>query len=192
MPFNENMATEDTPSRNTGISEIDLQILHLNKVFDLPPRATLESLIDKYMELCSPWTPIVERCWLEETDGSQPSLLLLQAVLLAGSRVTSNTLVFASSQEFYQKARALFFSGHEKNIMFSIIALCLLQWWNPTGPEQITTDSSGFWVRIAVGMAYQVGLHREPAQASKKDRMHRRRLWWSLVVSLTTPQILHA
>ncbi|KFX99473.1 hypothetical protein V490_01776 [Pseudogymnoascus sp. VKM F-3557] len=181
IPFNESMAIEAAPAKSTGLSEIDLQILHLHKAFDLPPRATRESLIDKYMELCSPWTPIVERCWLEETEGSQPSLLLLQAVLLAGSRVTSNTLVYASSQEFYQKARALFFSGHEKNIMFSIISLCLLQWWNPTGPEQISTDTSGFWVRIAVGMAYQVGLHREPSGANRKDRMDRRRLWWSLV-----------
>ncbi|OBT85791.1 hypothetical protein VE02_05824 [Pseudogymnoascus sp. 03VT05] len=181
IPFSECMAIEATPVKNTGLSEIDLQILHLQKAFDLPPRATRESLIDKYIELCSPWTPIIERSWLEETDGSQPSILLLQAVLLAGSRVTSNTLVYASSQEFYRRARALFFSGHEKNIMFSIMSLCLLQWWNPTGPEEISTDTSGFWVRIAVGMAYQVGLHREPSGANRKDQMGRRRLWWSLV-----------
>ncbi|RFU29285.1 hypothetical protein B7463_g7059, partial [Scytalidium lignicola] len=181
VPFNEGMTTGALTSKTTGLSEVDLQVLHLLKAFDLPPRATRESLIDKYMQLCSPWMPIVEWSWLEEADGEQPSLLLLQAVFLAGSRVTSDTLVHASSREFYRRARALFFSGYEKNIIFSIVALCLLQWWNPTGPEQISTDTSGFWVRIAVGMAYQAGLHREQPQLSEKDQTYRRRLWWTLV-----------
>lgn len=183
MPFNEGMTTERVPDANGGLSDIDVQILHLYKAFDVPPRTTRESLVDKYMELCSPWAPIVERSWLDNADGSPQSLLLLQAVFLAGSRVTSNVLQHVSSKDFYQRARVLFFSGHEKNTMFSIMALCLLQWWNRTGPEKISTDTSGFWVRIAVGMAYQAGLHKEPpSSANKRDRMIRRRLWWTLVV----------
>jgi hypothetical protein len=183
VPFNEAMTAEGAPGPAGGLSDVDLQMLHLYKAFDLPPRATRESLIDKYMQLCSPWGPIVERSWLDGADGSQTSLLLLQAVFLAGSRVTSNVLQHASSEDFYQRARALFFSGHEKNIMFIIVALCLLQWWNRSGPEKISTDTSGFWVRIAVGMAYQAGLHKEPPSSARRgDRMMRRRLWWTLVV----------
>lgn len=185
VPFTERMTTGRLIDKTTGLSEVDLRALNLHKAFDLPPRATRESLIDKYMQLCSPWMPIVERSWLEESGGEPVSILLLQAVFLAGSRVTSNTLVHASSEEFYRRARALFFYNYEKNILFTIVALCLLQWWNPTGPEQISTDTSGFWVRIAVGMAYQAGLHREQPQLNKKDQMYRRRLWWTLVVSLS-------
>ncbi len=186
IPFNEDMTTEQGTDVNVhgSLSDADVQVLHIYKAFDLPPRAIRESLIDKYMEHCFPWAPIVDRSWLDGTDGSQPSMLLLQAVFLAGSRVTSSALQHSTSKDFYQRARALFFSGHEKNVLFQIVALCLLQWWNRTGPEKISTDTSGFWVRVAVGMAYQAGLHKElPSSARRGDRMIRRRLWWTLVVS---------
>ena len=164
-----------------GLPHLDVLFLALRKAFDLPSRTMRESLIDAFMEHCHPWTPIVERRWLEETDQRRPSLLLLQAVFLAGSRVLSSPLVHTSSPEFYERARALFFHGHEKNTTLAIVAVCLLQWWNPTGPEKFSVNTSGFWVRIGVELAYQVGLHKEPADGPFKS--FRRRLWWTLVVS---------
>jgi hypothetical protein len=86
-------------------------------------------------------------------------------------------------EKFYTKAKALFVSGYEKNTFYGIVAVCLLHWWNPTGPEQISTSTSWYWIRIAVAMAYQIGLHKEPANGA--DRQLRRRLWWSLVVAFS-------
>ena len=112
--------TEDTtaPQRNhlrgNELSDLDAQILSLRKAFDLPPRTIRESLVDAFMERCHPWMPIVERHWLEDRE-HPPSLLLLQAVFLAGSRVLSSPLVHTTSSEFYERAKALFFSGHEQN-----------------------------------------------------------------------------
>ncbi|UNI17150.1 hypothetical protein JDV02_003526 [Purpureocillium takamizusanense] len=165
-----------------GLPHLDIRFLTLRKAFDLPSRTMRESLIDAFMEHCHPWTPIVERRWLEETAQRRPSLLLLQAVFLAGSRVLSSPLVHTSSSspEFYDRARALFFHGHEKNTTLAIVAVCLLQWWNPTGPERFSVNTSGFWVRIGVELAYQVGLHKEPADGPFKS--FRRRLWWTLVI----------
>lgn len=183
VPFTEDTAVpQKNPHRKDELSELDLQTLSLKKAFDLPPRTIRESLIDAFMERCQPWMPIVDRHWLEERDGRQPpSLLLLQAVFLAGSRVLSSPLVHTSSSEFYERAKALFFNGHEQNTTLAVVAVSLLQWWNPTGPEKFSTNTSGFWVRIGVELAYQVGLHKEPAEGRFKS--FKRRLWWTLVVS---------
>lgn len=187
VPFTEDTATlakTNPPSRENELADLDHQFLTQRKALELPSRAIRESLIDAFMEHCHPWMPIVDRRWLEETNSDQrrPSLLLLQSVMLAGSRVLSSPLMqtTTSSSEFYERARALFFHGHEKNTTLAIVAVCLLQWWNPTGPEKFSTSTSGFWVRIGVELAYQVGLHKEPPKGP--FRSFRRRLWWSLVV----------
>lgn len=181
VPFTEDTtAPQRNPPRGNELTDLDTQVLTLRKAFDLPPRTIRESLVDAFMERCHPWMPIVERQWLEDRE-QPPSLLLLQSVFLAASRVLSSPLVHTSSSEFYERAKALFFSGHEQNTTLAIVAISLLQWWNPTGPEKFSTNTSGFWVRICVELAYQVGLHKEPPEG--KFRSFRRRLWWTLVVS---------
>ncbi|MBE3049954.1 fungal specific transcription factor domain-containing protein [Candidatus Bathyarchaeota archaeon] len=184
VPFTEDSAVpQKSPPRKEELSALDIQTLTLKKAFDLPPRTIRESLIDAFMERCHPWMPIVDRHWLEEHDQRQPpSLLLLQAVFLAGSRVLSSPLVHTSSSEFYERAKALFFNGHEQNTTLAVVAASLLQWWSPTGPEKFSTNTSGFWVRIGVELAYQVGLHKEPTE--RRFKSFKRRLWWTLVVSL--------
>jgi hypothetical protein len=165
------------------LSDEDIRILQMHHAFDLPPRAVREGLIDTFMKRCSPWMPIVERSWLMERHGNQPSILLLQAVFLAASRVSSAPAVtaYASSNEFYRRAKALFWSGYEKNTITVITAVCILHWYNPEGPEHASINTSGFWNHVGVGLAYQIGLHKEPPQG--RDGPLRRRLWWTLFVS---------
>jgi len=74
----------------------------------------------------------------------------------------------------------LFWLGYEKDTITVIIATCIMHWWNPDGPEHVSIDTSSFWVRIGVGLAYQIGLHKEPQRA--RDASLRRRLWWTLFV----------
>jgi len=179
IPVSEN-TTNISPRTQDGLSETDMQVLHLYKAFEMPPMSVRNSLIDKFMEHCLPWMPIVDRRWLEDQPDHSPSPLLLQSVFLAGSRVSATPLIGATSEDYYQRAKVLFFAGHEKNPLISVVSALLLHWWNPTGPEQISASSSGFWVRIAAGLAYQIGLHKEPVSA--RDRALRRRIWWTLVV----------
>jgi hypothetical protein len=185
--------SEDTTNVSTqthsGLSEIDMQVLHMYKAFEMPPRSVRNSLIDKFMEYCLPWMPIVDRRWLEDQPNHSPSPLLLQSVFLAGSRVSAQPLIGATSEDYYQRAKALFFSGHEKNPLISVVSALLLHWWNPTGPEQISASSSGFWVRIAAGLAYQIGLHKEPLSA--RDKSLHRRIWWTLVVGNSCTRNCH-
>lgn len=88
-------------------------------------------------------------------------------------------LLYASSEEFYRKAKALFYCGHEKNTLVTIIAICLLHWWGPASPGEISADGSFFWISVGVRFAHQIGLHKEPKEG--KYRALRRRLWWTLV-----------
>ncbi|EEP77536.1 predicted protein [Uncinocarpus reesii 1704] len=180
IPFNEDRAKAYPAVATESLTEEDLSILHLQHAFDLPPRAVREGLIDTFMKRCSPWMPIVERSWLTERNGHHPSILLLQAVFLAASRVSSAPAVtaYASSNDFYRRARALFWAGYEKNTITVITAVCILHWYNPEGPEHVSINTSGFWNRIGVGLAYQIGLHREPPPG--RDGPLRRRLWWTL------------
>ena len=181
VPFTEAMADRSRPaSPHDTVPDVELRFLQMQRAFDIPPRATRASLIDIFMERCHPWSPIVDRQWLEDRGENQASLLLQQSVFLAASRMLSAPLIFASPQDFYTRARTLFFHGLEGNTITAIVASCLLQWWNPTGPETISNSTSGFWIRIGVGLAYQIGLHQDPA--GRRHEGFRRRLWWTLVV----------
>jgi hypothetical protein len=162
------------------LSETDLEILRVQRVSELPPRPVRESLMDAFWTRCYPWTPVVERSWIEDRSPGQVSLLLQHAMFLAGSRV-STPIAQYPPEEFYKRARVLFWMGAEEDPIITIAAALILHWWNPEGPEQISLDTSSFWLRICTGLAYQVGLHREPP-AGKPDAGLRKRIWWSLVV----------
>lgn len=183
VALDENLAKDYPPVQNGILPDISIKLLQLQGAFSLPPPSIRNSLIDSFMAVCSPWMPIVDRLSLESSSTSmETSLLLLQAVFLAGSRVSSAPLTYVPSEELYGRAKALFFSGYEKNTLVMITASVLMQLWNPSGPEHVSLDTSSFWLRTGVGLAFQVGLHREPKTGSA-DASLRRRLWWTLWVS---------
>lgn len=158
------------------LTDTDITILKIQRVEELPPKAIRESLMEAFWACCYPWTPIVERGWVNGTRGS---LLLQHAMLLAGSRVGAQHKDYPPI-DFYKKAKLLFWMGAEKDPIITLAATLLLHWWNPEGPENVSIDTSSFWLRICTGLAYQVGLHREPT--GKPNAGLRKRLWWSLVV----------
>ena len=160
------------------LTTTDIEILRIQQVTELPPRAVRESLLDAFWTKCHPWTPVVDRSWIDERSPGTTSLLLQHAIFLAGSRVSAAVPNYPSG-EFYKKARLLFWMGAEDDPIINVASACLLQWWNPEGPERVSLDTSSFWVRVCVGLAYQVGLHREPN--GKPDAGLRKRIWWSLV-----------
>lgn len=110
------------------------------------------------------------------------SPLLAQALYVAATRVSSAPISPAepSIKERYERAKILFWMGHESNPINSVKATLLMQWYNPEGPEHVSLDTSEFWMRTGVGLAYQIGLHKEPVQGPWYSM--RRRIWWSLVV----------
>ncbi|KAJ5360854.1 Transcription factor [Penicillium concentricum] len=180
VSINEEQARSYPEGDADGPTEDDIQLLRLQGAFDLPPRAIREGLINTFMERCSPWMPIIERSLLEESGSQKPSILLLQSIFVAASRVTSapGVTAYASLHQFYRRAKALFWSGYERNPVTVVAAVCILHWYNPEGPEHVSTNTSGFWRYVGVGLAHQIGLHKEPT--NKRDAALRRRLWWTL------------
>jgi hypothetical protein len=183
VPIDETSAGAYQTSKKDELSETEIKVLELWRSFEIPSRAARQSLIDTYMQKCYPWTPILDPQDLENRGDKPASLLLSQAVFLAASKVSSapGITAFASSEQFYQRAKALFWVGHEKNPLTVITATTMLHWYNPDGPEHVSYDTSTFWLQIAAGLAHQVGLHKEPTRGT--DQLARRRLWWTLVVS---------
>lgn len=176
------IVTTVNPGRRS--SNADLEMLRQQNAFEMPPKVIQDALVNSFMKFCEPWMPIVDSNWL---DGPQsPSPLLLQSIFLAGSRVSSVSQTYASSQEFYRRAKLFFFFGSETNPIISLVSAILLQWYNPVGPENVSTDTSGFWIRTAGAIAFQIGLHKEPPPEAR-SRILRRRLWWSLVVCAAEP-----
>lgn len=182
-PVDEATARSYTQSRQPELSEIERKTLELWDVFALPPRSVLESLTEAFSEFCSPWMPVLEPADLNMRDSAETSFLLSQAVFLAASRVSSSNSVqaFSTSAQFYQRAKALYWVGHEKDPLTVIKAITMLHWYTPDGPAFVSYDTSEYWLKIGVGLAHQIGLHRDPLPGPK--RAIRRRVWWTLVVS---------
>ncbi|KAM0716052.1 hypothetical protein Q7P37_008566 [Cladosporium fusiforme] len=181
-PVDESAARSYTQSRQTESSEIERKTLELWDVYALPPRPVLDSLTESFTEYCSPWMPVLEPADIEARGSPGSSLLLSQAVFLAASRVSSSTSLqaFSTPAGFYQRAKALYWVGHEKDPLTVIKAITMLHWYTPDGPAYVSYDTSEYWLRIGVGLAHQIGLHREPSPGPKKEI--RRRVWWTLVV----------
>ncbi|KAJ5240067.1 hypothetical protein N7468_004686 [Penicillium chermesinum] len=179
--INEDQARSHPIGDAGGPTEDDIQLLRLQGAFELPPRSIKDGLINTFMEKCSPWMPIIERGWLEGSGAKNPPMLLLQSIFVAASRVTSApaVLAYASPHQFYRRAKALFWSGYEKNPVTVVAAVCILHWYNP---EHVSTNTSGFWRYVGVRLAHQIGLHKEPT--TRRDAPLRRRLWWTLFVRL--------
>lgn len=150
---------------------------------DTIPKSVRESLIQSFRTRCKPWMPLIdenELCELSQCNNE--GSLLLNAVLVAGSIVSTAPRAAEYGEKCYQRAKVMFYSGREQNTLKIITATIFLQWYNPNGPEHVSIDNSSFWLRTGVALAHQIGLHRQPDTGSTDGQL-RRKLWWTLVVS---------
>ncbi|KFY17832.1 hypothetical protein V492_00361 [Pseudogymnoascus sp. VKM F-4246] len=189
--IDERSARSYTPSRAGGLSDIEEKILELCGSFKLPPKSTRQILMETFMQYCYPWMPTLSQSELHEGSDKFQSLLLMQSMFVAASRISPapGAESHASSGQFYQRAKALFWAGHEKDPLTVIKAITMLHWYNPDGPAYVSYDASEFWLKMGVGLAYQIGLHKEPPPGP--HRAIRRRIWWSLAVRDSLISVSH-
>ncbi|PGG96028.1 hypothetical protein AJ79_09769 [Helicocarpus griseus UAMH5409] len=150
---------------------------------DLPPPALQESFIDTYFQYCYTWCPILDNStvFLEQEESS--SILLNQALALLGSRIQPPVLQHAPPSVYYNRAKSLFHGNHENNPITCIKSLLLFYWWG-SAPNSPSLDTVWWWTGVAIRLAQQIGLHREPrsGQVMRPNETPglRRRIWWTL------------
>ncbi|QIX01208.1 hypothetical protein AMS68_006725 [Peltaster fructicola] len=177
-------------ARVNELDNVEIDILHQRGAFLLPPRALCDELVDAYFQWIAPVVPVINRSkFMRRYRDSKnpPSLLLLQAILLAGSRVCNNPQLMdangsttPAAMTFYKRAKALYDANYEDDRVTIVQALILMGWyWE--GPEDVTKNVF-YWSRVAVIVAQGSGMHRsvEGSQLSKSDKRLWKRIWWTL------------
>ncbi|KAJ5096152.1 hypothetical protein NUU61_005508 [Penicillium alfredii] len=177
-------------ARLTDLDNLEIDILHQRGAFLLPPKPLCDELVEAYFKWVAPVVPIINRSRFMRhyrDPKNPPSLLLLQAILLAGSRVCTNPQLMdangsttPAAMTFYKRAKALYDANYEDDRVTIVQALVLLGWyWE--GPEDVTKNVF-YWTRVAIVVAQGSGMHRsvETSQLSKPDKRLWKRIWWTL------------
>ncbi|KAI1490535.1 fungal-specific transcription factor domain-containing protein [Biscogniauxia mediterranea] len=177
-------------ARLTELDNIEIDILHQRGAFLLPPRSLCDELIEAYFRWVHPIVPVINRTRFMRQyrdPKNPPSLLLLQAVLLAGSRVCNNPQLMDANGSttpaaltFYKRAKALYDANYEDDRV-TIVQSLLLMGWYWEGPEDVTKNVF-YWTRVATIVAQGSGMHRsvESSQLTKADKRLWKRIWWTL------------
>ncbi|TPX08453.1 uncharacterized protein E0L32_010070 [Thyridium curvatum] len=177
-------------ARLTELDNVEIDILHKRGAFLLPPRALCDELIEAYFKWVHPIVPVINktRFFRQYKDPKNPpSLLLLQAMLLAGSRVCTNPQLMDANGSttpaaltFYKRAKALYDANYEDDRV-TIVQSLLLMGWYWEGPEDVTKNVF-YWTRVATIVAQGSGMHRsvEGSQLSRPDKRLWKRIWWTL------------
>ncbi|GAW10931.1 hypothetical protein ANO14919_002690 [Xylariales sp. No.14919] len=177
-------------ARLTELDNIEIDILHQRGAFLLPPRQLCDELIEAYFKWVHPIVPVINRTRFMRQyrdPKNPPSLLLLQAVLLAGSRVCQNQQLMDANGSttpaaltFYKRAKALYDANYEDDRV-TIVQSLLLMGWYWEGPEDVTKNVF-YWSRVAIIVAQGSGMHRsvEGSQLSNADKRLWKRIWWTL------------
>ncbi|KAL8900475.1 MAG: hypothetical protein Q9207_005676 [Kuettlingeria erythrocarpa] len=180
-------------ARLTDLDGIEIDILHQRGAFLLPPRALCDELVDCFFQWVAPVVPVTNRSRFMQRyrdPKNPPSLLLLQAMLLAGSRVCTNPQLMdangsttPAAMTFYKRAKALYDANYEDDRVTIVQSLVLMGWyWE--GPEDVTKNVF-YWTRVATIVAQGSGMHRryssvEGSQLSRPDKRLWKRIWWTL------------
>ncbi|RMY33222.1 hypothetical protein D0866_06072 [Hortaea werneckii] len=196
-------------ARINELDNVEIDILHQRGAFLLPPRALCDELVDAFFTWIAPVVPVINRSKFMRRyrdPKNPPSLLLLQAILLAGSRVCNNPQLMdangsttPAAMTFYKRAKALYDANYEDDRVTIVQALILMGWYweGPEGKNQtrgdLPSDSLSdvaadvtknvfYWSRVAVIVAQGSGMHRsvEGSQLSKADKRLWKRIWWTL------------
>ncbi|RMZ76629.1 hypothetical protein DV738_g4848, partial [Chaetothyriales sp. CBS 135597] len=176
-------------ARLTEPDQLEIEILQQRGAFLLPPRALCDELVDAYFRWVAPVVPVINRSRFMKRyrdPKNPPSLLLLQAVLLAGSRVCTNPQLMdangsttPAAMTFYKRAKALYDANYEDDRITIVQALVLMGWyWE--GPEDVTKNVF-YWTRVAIVASALTCLNSvENSQLSRQDKRLWKRVWWSL------------
>lgn len=176
---------------NLMLDLVELEILKMRGAFLLPSTELARDLVELYFDHVHPLMPVINKtefmAKFNDPDDS-PSLMLLQAVLLCGLRVSNNPLLFDNKGlsnlallTFFRRAKALYETNYESDPVLIVQTVILIgSYW--VGPEDVTRNSF-YWTRVGVGLAQGFGFHRDVTYStnlSTNEKKIWRRIWWCL------------
>ncbi|KAE9380146.1 hypothetical protein N431DRAFT_361501 [Stipitochalara longipes BDJ] len=172
---------------SNGTDDVELEILRARGALSLPSRETCDQLVHAFFTWVAPIVPIINKTSFMKQyrdPNNPPSVLLMQAILLAGSRVCPSDKPLDSSNSsatlFYQRAKALYDADYEKDRVTTVQSLILLGWyWED--PSTVTKNVF-YWNGLAVSIAHGFGMHRNAADSdlSVENKRLWKRIWWTL------------
>ncbi|GKZ24677.1 hypothetical protein AbraIFM66951_011948 [Aspergillus brasiliensis] len=170
------------------ITKDALEFLSYKHAFSIPNDSVRQALWTAYWKYAHPFIPVLDQIEMSKSIqgcGEKISLLLYQCVMLVGQLFLiaheGPRGEFRDSQELFASIRALYDLDWETRPLIILQALILMTFF----PQKVTEPKGqAYFVRHAVSIAYNVGLHRDPTSFySEASVQHfRKRLWWSLFI----------
>jgi hypothetical protein len=174
----------------TRINQVELEILKARGALSLPPKELCDELIEAYFKWVAPIVPIINKGPFMQRyrdPTNPPPLLLMQAVLLAGSRVCNTALLrdangstLPAATLLYQRVKALYDADYEEDRVTIVQALILMGWyWEDPGRVPKTVF---YWKGLAIAVAQGCGMHRSTKNSRLNivDQRLWTRIWWTL------------
>ncbi|KAK5462949.1 hypothetical protein LTS15_002661 [Exophiala xenobiotica] len=179
------------PSR---IPAEDLEFLVRKGAFTVPDPELRAELLRGYVFCVYPFMPMLDlkafvEAVLNDRKDGRVSLLLFQAVMFAGISSLEphhiHRLGFDSAKQarevFFTRVKLLYEFDVELDGTAVVQTLLLMSSWHS---KWNAWRDTWHWAGLALLVAQNMGLHREPTSAcgSDKEQRCRRRLWWSLYI----------
>lgn len=165
----------------------ELQVLNIKGAFNLPSRPIMLNLFEAFFDNIYPLIPLINKDifmqhFNDPNPDKQPPLILIQALLMAGSRSSQHPAIVDSNHDsasatyaFYQRVKSLYDSSvkfeyvgdnsdkDDGYLAFNyptvlVQVSCLLSWhW--VDPEDVSRGIY-FWIRNAITIAQTFGFHK--------------------------------
>jgi len=188
-----------------GLDVVQMEILRVRGAFLLPEKQLCDDLVYTFFDRIYPNEPVLDKPkFMKDYEEGSVSILLLQSVLLAASRVSENPSLYDSdgsnylaSCTFFQRAKALYDANYERDPLTLVQSLTLFtKFWE--GLDDILGNSY-YWSRIAITVAQGYGFHRTLNDTlSSHDKKIWKIVWWNLYikdistsVAFGRPKIIH-
>ncbi len=144
---------------NQILEKEELEFLEKRGAFLLPPRTVCDALVDTFFKHVAPIMPVIDQTrFMKQYNDPEnpPSILLLQAIFLAGSRACAASALKdatgttnGASRTFFKRAKILYDSSYEEDKVVIVQALTLLNWyWEDDGRDGKTYLGDALIVRL--------------------------------------------
>lgn len=161
-----------------------------SELSSFPAQDVRDALIEAFFTEIHPGFPVIDESEFRASYAdpeNPPPLLLFQAILLAGAHVCKHPKVAESRSlvrtALFQRAKTLWDLRFENDRVILVQAALIFS-WHIENADTVSANSY-YWISVACGIAYGLGMHRDLARSSSSvlpqwSKNLFRRIWWTL------------